>query len=111
MKKTILTALVLIGAVSGASDKSPEQVVKVQVTEAGFGPPQIKVKSGSHVILKVTRTTEQTCATEIQIKEKKIKQKLDVKGKEESIDLGVLKKGDIRSACGMDMISGHIIAE
>jgi len=112
MKKYILASLILfLGFGASAADKAPEEIVKVKVTENGFEPSNIKVKAGSHVVLKVTRTTDETCATEIQVKEKKIKQKLDVKDKEVSVDLGVLKKGDVRFACGMDMISGHVIAE
>ncbi len=110
MKIVILVSLFFFSLFSVAAKKLPQQMVKVQVTEEGFVPAQIKVKSGSHVLLKVTRSTNNTCATEIRIKEKNIKQRLDM-NKEVSIDLGVLQKGDIRFACGMDMISGHIITE
>ena len=110
MKIITLVSLLYLSFFAGAADKTPEQILKVQVTAEGFVPAQIKVKSGSHVILKVTRSTDETCATEIQIKEKKINRKLDL-NKEVTIDLGVLQKGDIRFACGMDMFSGHIITE
>lgn len=110
MKKNILASLLFLCAASGAAEKPTKQIVKIQVTDAGFVPAQIKVTPGSHVILKVTRTTDETCAKEILIKEKKINEKL-AKDKEVTIDLGTLKNGDIRFACGMNMISGHIIVE
>ena len=111
MKKYLLASLVmLVGFGANAADKAPEEIVRVQVTENGFEPSNIKVKSGSHVVLQVTRSTDATCATQIQVKEKNIKKDLPL-NKEVRIDLGNVKKGDVRFACGMDMISGHIIAE
>ena len=77
--------------------KEAIQTVTLIVTEKGFEPDQIKVKPGSHVILKVTRKTDQTCATQIKITEKKIKKDLPL-NKEVSIDIGTLQKGDIRFA-------------
>ena len=107
MKHFILT-LVAFLSVNNAMAKEAVQNIVLKVTENGFEPSEIKVKPGTHVILKVTRKTDTTCATQIQIKEKKIKADLPL-NKEISVDVGTLKKGDIRFACGMDMISGHII--
>lgn len=112
MNKYILASLLLLlGFGASAADKAPEKIVKVQVTENGFEPSEIKVKPGTHVILNVTRTTNNTCATEIQVKEKKLKASLKDLNKTIPVDLGIVQKGDIRFACGMDMLSGHIIAE
>jgi plastocyanin domain-containing protein len=113
MKLMILASLLsfTFGAVAvNAADKSTAENIKVKVTESGFEPSEIKVKSGSHIVLDVTRTTDATCATNIQFKEKKIKKDLPL-NKEVRIDLGVVRKGDVRFACGMDMISGHVVAE
>ncbi len=109
MKKLILAAMILASAqLSFAS--AAKQEVPLIVTEKGFEPSEIKVKPGSHVVLKVTRKTEQTCATNIVVKEKKIKKELPF-NKEVIVDVGILKKGKITFACGMDMISGHVVAE
>jgi plastocyanin domain-containing protein len=59
---------------------------------------------------RIRKNNRLTCATEIKIKEKKINTKLPL-NKEVSVDVGVLSKGDIKFACGMDMITGHIIVE
>ncbi len=107
MKKYILGFSLLL-CFQMAQAKEAVQNVTLQVTEKGFEPSEIKVKPGSHVVLKITRKTETTCANEIVIKEKKIKKDLPL-NKEISVDVGVLSKGDIRFACGMNMISGHII--
>jgi plastocyanin domain-containing protein len=109
MKALILTvALVLSTQISFA--KEPTQEIQLKVTATGFEPSEIKVKPGTHLVLKVTRTTDETCATQIKVTEKKIKKELPL-NKEVVIDLGTLKKGDVKFACGMDMISGHIVIE
>lgn len=86
------------------------QTISLKVTEKGFEPSEIKVKPGSHVVLDVTRVTDLTCATEIKISEKKIKKNLPL-NKSVQIDVGVLPKGRITFACGMNMVTGHIVAE
>lgn len=108
--KYLLIASLLTLTTQASFAKAEAQNIPVKVTENGFEPSSINVKPGSRVTLKVTRTTDTTCATSIQIKEKKIKKELPL-NQEVSIDLGTLKKGKITYACGMDMISGHIIAE
>ncbi|MBN8538957.1 MAG: cupredoxin domain-containing protein [Pseudobdellovibrionaceae bacterium] len=111
MKNILIAGLLSSSSlIAGATNESSSQNIKVQVTERGFEPSEIKVKAGSHVVLQVTRTTDLTCATQIQIKELKIKKDLPL-NKEIKVDLGLLKKGDIRFACGMNMVSAHVIAE
>jgi plastocyanin domain-containing protein len=111
MKYFLLSSLVvLVFSLALAAGTETKEEVKIQVTENGFEPSNIKIKAGSHVIVKLTRTTDATCATAIQFKNKKIKKDLPL-NQEVSIDLGTLKKGDITFACGMDMFSGHIVAE
>lgn len=111
MKKYFLVSLfLLLGIGVFAADKVTEEVINIQVTENGFEPSNIKVKAGSHVILQVTRSSDATCATQIQIKDKKIKKDLPL-NKQVKVDLGNMKKGDVKFACGMNMFSGQISAE
>ena len=82
----------------------------LKVTEKGFEPESITVPSGEEVTLKVTRTTENTCAKELQVPSKKLKAKLPL-NKEVSLSLGALPKGEVKFACGMSMMSGVILAK
>ncbi len=107
-KCMVILSLVLATQLSLA--KETIQTIALQVTEKGFEPNSINAKAGSHVILKVTRLTENTCATEIKIKEKNIKKDLPL-NKEVTLDVGILKKGKITFACGMNMITGYIVTE
>lgn len=108
MKATILlfSSLLAIGSVH-AADAPKSQVIDVTVTEKGFEPSSIDLKSGQPVVLKVTRKTDSTCATEIQIPSKKVKKDLPL-NETVSIDLGKVKKGDLNFACGMNMIKGQL---
>ncbi len=110
--KNVLTILILclMTLTANAADKEKTQTINLSVTEKGFEPEKITVKPGTHVILKVTRKTDSTCATQIKISEKKIKKNLPL-NKEVSVDVGTLEKGKIGFACGMDMISGFIVVE
>lgn len=109
MKQLLIVVMIAftVGAVQAADNI---QNVSLQVTEKGFEPNKVDIKTGSHVVLKITRKTDDTCATSIEIKDKKIKKKLPL-NKEVSVDVGVLAKGEVRFACGMDMFTGLIIVK
>jgi plastocyanin domain-containing protein len=86
------------------------QVFELQVTGEGFVPSTIKVKQGQPVRLVVTRKTERTCATEIVIRDQKINKKLPL-NEPVTVEFTPSKSGQLRYACGMDMISGVIVVE
>ncbi len=88
--------------------KVQPQTVEVKVTEKGFEPNSIDVKPNTPVILKLTRETDDTCAMEVQIPEKKIKRKLPLH-KEVVINLGSLSHGEVRFGCGMKMMEKGMI--
>jgi plastocyanin domain-containing protein len=111
MKHIFVIAALTIGLAPSAfaeTKDSTAQQVQLQVTEKGFEPSSINVKPGTAVVLNVTRKTDSTCATAIQIPSKKIKKDLPL-NKTVSIELGKLEKGEIKFACGMKMLTGVII--
>lgn len=104
--KKILLALTLIATTNvWAVDTAKEEVVNITVTENGFEPKSIDVKPNVPVVLKVTRRTDSTCSTQIQIPSKKIKKELPL-NETVSISVGKLEKGEIRFGCGMSMMDG-----
>jgi plastocyanin domain-containing protein len=86
------------------------QAIEIQVTGDGFVPANIKVKKGQLVRLVVTRKTDRTCATEIVIRDQGINQKLPL-NRPVTVEFTPSKSGQLRYACGMDMISGVIVVE
>lgn len=111
MKKLILLATVILSVpnvfAKGGHENSPSQIVEISVTENGFEPSQVDVKAGTPVILKVTRKTDATCATDLQVLSKKTKKDLPL-NKTVTFDLGKLEKGDLAYSCGMNMLKGHL---
>ena len=107
--KQLFFGLLAFGAVTGVSAKTEAKIIAVEVTESGFQPSTIDVKPGTDVNLEVTRKTDQTCSTEIQVPSKSVKKTALPLNKTVTIALGKLEKGEIRFGCGMDMMdSGRI---
>lgn len=109
MKSLMLLMAVLFTSPSlfAAKDTTPAQIIEISVTENGFEPSQIDAKAGVPVVLKVTRKTDATCATEMQIPSKKIKKDLPL-NKPVTFEIGKLDKGDLSYACGMNMLKGNL---
>jgi plastocyanin domain-containing protein len=99
---------ILIAALLGAA--STPHTIDLAVTEKGFEPAKVTVKKGEPVHLVVTRRVEHTCATEIQIKEAGVREKLPL-NKPVSIELTPTKSGELRYACGMGMLGGVLLVE
>jgi plastocyanin domain-containing protein len=87
--------------------KNGVRVVEMAVTDDGFEPSKVKANKGEKVRLVVTRKTERTCAKEIVIKDAGINQPLPL-NKAVTVEFTPKKSGEIRYACGMDMISGIV---
>ena len=87
--------------------KDGVRTVAVSVTDNGFEPSKIKANKGEKVRLVVTRKTNSTCAKEIVIKDHGINQPLPL-DKAITVEFTPAKSGEIRYACGMDMISGVV---
>lgn len=108
MKLILAVLALMIVSFSFAAEKP--QVIDLAVTEKGFVPSSITVKPGTNVELRVTRKTDSTCATEIQVPSKKIKKDLPL-NKSVSIEIGKLEKGEISFGCGMNMVTGVIFVK
>jgi plastocyanin domain-containing protein len=99
----LLGCLLVIKAEAKKESAKDVQVIELVVTPNGFEPKSIDVDQSKPVTLKVTRTTDSTCAREIQIPSKKVKKDLPL-NQAVTIELGKLKKGDVPFGCGMNMM-------
>jgi plastocyanin domain-containing protein len=109
MSVAILSALLILGA-ADAKPAKDARTVELSVTDKGFEPDNVKVKKGEPVHLVVTRKTDQTCATEIVIKDLGIKKELPL-NKAVAIDFTPKKTGEINYVCGMDMMGGKLVVQ
>jgi len=73
-------------------------------------PDKVHVAKGEKVRLQITRKTEKTCATEIVIKELGINQPLPL-NKTVTVEFTPKKAGQLKYACGMDMITGILFVD
>jgi plastocyanin domain-containing protein len=93
-----------------AAQAKPARIIEMAVTQDGFVPAEVKVKKGEPVQLVITRKTDKTCATEIVIKDYGIDMKLPL-DQAVTVAFTPRKAGNVRYACGMDMISGVLVVE
>ena len=107
MIATILSASTL--AFAAAAQQQPRQV-EISVTSKGFEPARIPVKRGEPLQLVVTRKTDRTCATSIVIPDAKLKAALPL-NEAVTLNLTPSRSGELKYACGMDMLSGVIVVE
>ena len=95
-------------AIAEGTLKNGVRTVEMQVTEDGYVPAKIKANKGEKLRLVVTRTTDRTCAREIVINEAGINTPLPL-DKAVIVEVTPKKSGELKYACGMDMISGVIL--
>ncbi len=105
----VIAVLALIGcAASGGGRASAPGMIAIAVTEKGFEPEQVTVEKGQPVTLVVTRRTDKTCAREIVVAAHNIRKALPLDQPVE-ITFTPTESGELRYACGMDMIAGKIV--
>jgi plastocyanin domain-containing protein len=124
MKKTtwimLSLALVLFGGCAAQEETQheaaaqPETEVEVQeryeiaVGTDGFDPAIVHAKVGEPVTLVFTRTTEETCGTEVMVKAQDINMPLPLN---EPVEITLVpdEAGEIDYSCGMEMLRGKIV--
>jgi plastocyanin domain-containing protein len=88
-----------------ASGTGPAQRHAITVDGTGFHPSEIELAAGRPATLVLTRTTDETCAKEIVIPSLDIRRELPL-GTPVEVVLTPKDKGEVRFACGMDMLTG-----
>lgn len=103
MNVFVLTASLLLAV-------SSTRTVDLKVGEGGFEPAQVHVKKGEPLKLVFTRTTDETCAKKLVIKDANVRKDLPL-NKAVTVEFTPSKTGEIHYACGMDMVSGVLLVE
>lgn len=100
---TVVTAAFL--APSSALAAGQTRTIEIAVTANGFEPARVKVAKDVPLKLVVTRKTDDTCAKEIVIPDENIRADLPL-DKPVTLSFTPKRAGEIRYACGMNMITG-----
>jgi plastocyanin domain-containing protein len=110
--RPIALAIALL-ALSACDKKAPPAasapgVVNVTADEKGFTPSSVTFKKGEKGQLVFTRTSDDTCATEVVFPELNIKKDLP-KGKPVTIDVPTDKEQKLTFQCGMGMYKSAVV--
>lgn len=84
--------------------------VDVTAGAAGFAPKAVTVKKGEPTTLVFTRTTDETCATEVVFPEIKLKKDLPL-NQQVAVELPVDTSRTLAFECGMGMFKSKVVIE
>ena len=100
-------AALLAAAGCGKRQQQPGEPVKITVTKNGYEPWRVQAWKGVPLTLVVTRTTDETCATEVFLPEYGIDRKLQL-NEPVAITFTPTRSGELRYSCAMRMFQGVI---
>jgi plastocyanin domain-containing protein len=95
-------------AAGGADSVLSAGAVQVTADENGFKPSSVTFKKGAPASLVFTRTTDETCATEVVFPELNVKKDLP-KGKPVTVDIPTDKEQKLTFQCGMGMYKSAVV--
>ena len=93
-----------------AKPKPRVQKFTVKITQQGFEPVSVTLRRGVQARITFLRTTEQTCAKEIVLRDFGIKRDLPL-NQPVVVALTPKKKGEFSFTCGMNMMRGKLIVQ
>jgi plastocyanin domain-containing protein len=102
----VAVAALAAGCAGQQASNSPARH-DIAVGETGYSPARIEAKAGQEVVLVFTRTTEQTCGTEVVIPSENRTIPLPLNQPVE-VHLTPSEKGEIQFTCGMKMFQGVV---
>lgn len=112
--RTCLIALLVFSANFAlpitAEAKPRTQRLTVRITQRGFEPETLKLRRGVPARITFLRTTDQTCATEVVLRDFGIRRSLPL-NQAVVITLMPNKKGEFSFTCGMNMMRGKLIVQ
>jgi len=82
----------------------------VKITQRGFEPVSLRLRRGVQARITFLRITEQTCATEIVLRDFGVRRDLPL-NQPVVVTLTPSKKGEFSFTCGMNMMRGKLIVQ
>lgn len=105
-------ALAIVGLACPACEKGdrndPPGTVRVTADGKGFKPSSVTFKKGTPATLVFTRTTDDTCATEVVFPDLNVKKELP-KGQAVAITIPTEKERTLTFQCGMGMYKSSVV--
>jgi RND family efflux transporter MFP subunit len=95
---------------STAAPVSSQTAPRVTVSEQGFHPARVPVRSGAPARITFVRTSDATCATEVMIPTLNIKRLLPL-NQPVTVEFTPQKTGNVEFVCGTGMLRGTIVVQ
>jgi plastocyanin domain-containing protein len=109
MPRALLVSILALGlACSKSEAEGSGPVVAVTVDGKGFAPSSVAVKKGSPLSLRFTRTTDDTCATQVVFPELDIKKDLPL-NVPVTVDVPTDTTRRLTFQCGMGMFKSSVV--
>ncbi|MBX3205523.1 MAG: cupredoxin domain-containing protein [Labilithrix sp.] len=117
-RRTLLLSILAVALAAGCKDKAssaggaplPPGAIEVTADENGFKPSSVTFKKGAPASLVFTRTTDETCATEVVFPALDVKKDLP-KGTAVTIDIPTDKAQKLTFQCGMGMYKSAVVID
>jgi RND family efflux transporter MFP subunit len=93
---------------TGANDSAQE--AKILVTEKGYEPSKLTVRTGQTARITFVRTTDKTCGTDVVFPSLNIRRPLPL-NEPVVIEFTPESSGEIGFVCGMNMLRGTVVAQ
>jgi RND family efflux transporter MFP subunit len=87
---------------------TPSQPFDVRVTAGGFEPNTLTLRAGSATRITFTRTTNETCATEVVLPDYGIRKSLPL-NQPVTVEFVAKREGAAGFVCGMNMLKGTLV--
>lgn len=113
LRATPALSFVALLALSGCNkDSKPapagDGAIPITANEKGFFPSEVKLQAGTKATLVFTRTTDQTCATEVVFPELNLKKELP-KDTAVRVEIPTEKAQTLTFQCGMGMYKSSVV--
>ncbi len=86
------------------------QAITITLNEQGYQPANVRLRAGVPARLTFVRKVEATCGTEVMLPEYNIKRELPL-NVPVTVEFTPPKAGDLKFACGMNMLRGTILVK
>jgi len=107
MRPLLFLALLAVVSCSKRGSAQPGQI-DVTASQKGFQPSSITVRKGAPATLVFTRTTDDTCATEVVFPQLSVKKELP-KNEPVTINVPTDKEETLTFQCGMGMYKSTVV--
>ena len=104
----LLGALALLGGCDKKAPADAKGAIAITADGDGFRPSAVKVKKGEPATLVFTRTTDETCATEVVFPELDVKKDLP-KGQPVAVAVPTDRDRTLTFQCGMGMYKSSVV--